>query len=239
MQIHRNVKNAMHYESMHPPEHSVKLLTLVSEPMKIVLNFEMHIKWLSAHPFLREYAVWSSGMMKRVCHTALSRLLISKGEVLFCAAEVQAKPQMYFVKSGTLDYAAEDLNAEGGVGKVEQVDVSAWFCDPALFTPWEHFGTMTARTDCEILVMNAEVFVSIAIQAEKHGVPAYKFGYKYLELLNTIEEAEITDLHIKSIDLEVLTMEIFNEQDKPEGAGHTRNEKDDGFGAWPESTGAA
>merc|ERR1712019_50073 len=127
------------------------------------LHFEQHIKLLSAHPFLREYTDWSPGMMKKMTHTAVSRLLMSKGELLFSEGEVQNHPRMYFLKTGQMEYSRQ---IDDQVGSSEIVNPFNWFCEAALWTPWEHFGSMQATSECEMLVLNAEVFVKIAIDGE-------------------------------------------------------------------------
>jgi hypothetical protein len=210
LQILRCVKNAMRFESLHPSESSVKLLTSVSQPLMVVLHFEMHMKLLSMHPFLNEFAFSDAGVMKEVTHSAISCLLLSPGEILFCVGEVQTTPCMYFVRSGQLEYQKESQSEEVDANSPETLDAGSWFCEPSLWTPWEHFGTMIAVRECDILVLSSEAFVRIVVNSETHGLPAYKYGYRFLELLNHLPDEEISDLPIPSMKLEAITLEVFH-----------------------------
>ena len=81
---------------------SVKLLDLVSEPLRAELHFELHAPELAEHPFLRRYCELHPEVMSKVCHGALSLKQMSSGDAIFNQGELPAEPQMLFVLAGAI-----------------------------------------------------------------------------------------------------------------------------------------
>merc|ERR1712151_1150249 len=78
MRVQRNAQHALEEQKKNASENSIELLTLVSTPLRMELHFEVHMPVLSSHPFFENYSMVSPMMMRRVCHSAISHLKLSK-----------------------------------------------------------------------------------------------------------------------------------------------------------------
>merc|ERR1712070_856224 len=83
---------------------AVELLHVVSEPLRVEMHFEMYAGQLKVHPFFAQYMEEYPQSMRRICHCAMSTLLMDPGDVIFSEGEVPAQPKMYFVNKGRLAY---------------------------------------------------------------------------------------------------------------------------------------
>merc|ERR1712048_561401 len=70
----------------------------------------------------------------------------------------------------------------------------SWCCEAVLWTPWTHHGTMTAKDNCRICVINASKFQEIVgfFEHSMHFDPRH-YAEQFVEELNGTED-EITDL---------------------------------------------
>merc|ERR1712176_455459 len=108
--LKRVCRNAKHTVSGDLTADAVDLLGVISEPLKIEMHYEMYARILAWHPFFHDYLNEGNQVMRRVCHLAMSMLLLAGGDVVFSRGEEPSEPKMYFVVSGNLDYA--DVYAE-------------------------------------------------------------------------------------------------------------------------------
>merc|ERR1712190_601786 len=67
MRVNRNAQHAIIEQQRSMPEHHVKMLFLVSEPLRVELHFEMYALVLSYHPFFDAYKEECPQVMRRVC----------------------------------------------------------------------------------------------------------------------------------------------------------------------------
>jgi len=132
-------------------ENDVELLELISEPLRVELHFEVYSQYLEKHAFFRCYNLWNPTAMRQLCHSAVSVLNFSRGDLLFTDGEAPLRPRMYFVMSGTLSYADGTDNES----LLASTDSSSWICELALWFPWTHQGTLRATSNCELLALDA------------------------------------------------------------------------------------
>merc|ERR1712203_1252749 len=85
-------------------EDEVELLKIISEPLRVELRFEANSPQLKQHPFFFCLSVLMPAAMRRICHSAITTLQISRGDVLFNQDERQVHPTMYFLSAGSLQY---------------------------------------------------------------------------------------------------------------------------------------
>merc|ERR1712232_1370621 len=104
----------------------------MGEPLLMELHVEVFTPVLDTHPFFHRYGELNPGVRK-VCHTAISQAVLSHGDLLYAAQDTA--DQMYFVKSGKLNY-----NPVGDHSVIEKVDVGEWLCEACLWTTWETRG---------------------------------------------------------------------------------------------------
>jgi len=102
--IKRLCRSAKHAVSGDLQPDTVDLLSVVSEPLKIEMHYEMYSRLLTTHPFFIDFNNEWNQVMRRVCHSCMSMLLLDSGDVLFRRGDEPAEPKMYFVCTGTLEY---------------------------------------------------------------------------------------------------------------------------------------
>jgi len=190
LRVQRNAKHAISEKQRLMPENDVELLRMVSEPLLLELHFEMYMPVLELHPFFSQYVNACPQVMRKVCHQAMSTLLISAGDVVFNAGEMPANPQMYIICTGVLEYIPMK-------GKVAQVEAEQWLSEAVLWTPWVHRGVLQAKSDGRLCMLDARKFQEIVGQfdhSNSHFDPKmYAAGYvKYLNKIVTRGE-EISD----------------------------------------------
>ncbi|CAK0839016.1 unnamed protein product [Prorocentrum cordatum] len=101
--VRRNFRFAMLEERRGRP--NVEMLRMLSKPLQAELSFEVHMKTLGVHPFLRTYAVSFESVAQQVCFRAVGLLQAVEGDQLFLEGQAPLEPKVYFVTSGALAYA--------------------------------------------------------------------------------------------------------------------------------------
>lgn len=197
--ILRNAEYAFKEQKRKICENRVELLQLVSEPLRKELHYEMHMPVLGAHPFFKLYAEASPSVMRQVCHTAVSRVQISAGDTLFSSGEVSLVPQVYFVLEGNLRYMHH-------TGQKEKVEQGHWASEGSLWTPWCHKGSMFAKADCILLILDAKKFQDIAVGFRNDTEFCQNYGQGFLRHLNSMDPDEATDLEDPEMDIEWVVM---------------------------------
>eukprot|EP00747_Dinoflagellata_sp_TGD_P084766 gnl/TRDRNA2_/TRDRNA2_162643_c1_seq6.p1 gnl/TRDRNA2_/TRDRNA2_162643_c1~~gnl/TRDRNA2_/TRDRNA2_162643_c1_seq6.p1 ORF type:complete len:928 (-),score=151.34 gnl/TRDRNA2_/TRDRNA2_162643_c1_seq6:128-2911(-) len=198
LRVQRNALYTLESHKRNVPEKNIVLLNYVSEPLRVELHYEIYKPALEHHPFFHKYDQHNTVGMKHVCHTALSLLSLSSGDVLFSDGEVPPVPQMYFVTNGRLRY----LQTGGQAPK--DVTVNQWAGEGLLWTPWMHCGLLRAKTECSLIVLDALQFQTIAYQFQDADFSSRKFAILFVDALNSSDKAKLTDLG----DLEFSTQDI-------------------------------
>merc|ERR1712107_213298 len=156
--IKRNAQYVVHKNAKNTPESSVELLNVISRPLRMELDYEVHGPILNWHPFFRFYSEVNFVSMHQVCHTALSRSSLMRGDILFHDGEIPAEPKMYFVLSGELQYRRRGK-------EVQKVEQKAWISEPVLWVDqWAHHGGFMGKSSCNLLCLNAKTFQFVAMQ---------------------------------------------------------------------------
>lgn len=203
LRVQRNALYALQQEEKNTPETSIELLKLVSEPLRVELHYEINLPVLASHPFFRHYNEVNEQAMRRTCHTAISRLGLSKGDILFSAGEERKDPQMYFFLTGHLRYLREGE-------KPQSVQAISWACEAVLWTPWVHCGSMQARTECILATLAVTEFQTIATQHRGKEFLPRMYADLFVEQLNAINMSLLTDLEPESVCTpEEMCMEVF------------------------------
>jgi len=192
--IKRLCRSAKHAISGDLQPESVDLLHVVSEPLKMEMHYEMFSRILSNHPFFSDFMREANPVMRRICHSCISMLLLDSGDVLFRTGDEPATAKMYFLSSGALEYVDQ-------YGEPHNVNEKEWLAEAALWTYWKHQGTLTALTDAKILVIEAELFQDVCAQyMKKHKDPKdfnpKEYAKAFVDQLNT--QTQWSDLHVDS-----------------------------------------
>jgi hypothetical protein len=193
--IKRLCRSAKHAVSGDLQPDTVDLLNVVSEPLKIEMHYEMYSRVLSCHPFFLDFLNANNQVMRRVCHSCMSMLLLDSGDVLFRRGDEASEPKMYFVCNGILEYRDK-------YDEVTIVTERMWAGEPALWCAWRHPGTLSATSDAKIGMLDAELFQEVcSTYMKKSKGQAFnpkRYAAAFVEELNKC--SELTDLVHKHDD---------------------------------------
>lgn len=172
----RNAKHAVSGDLM--PD-AVDLLAVISEPLKIEMNFELYSRILAWHPFFSEFLSEGAQVMRRVCHSAMSMLVLADGDIVFGAGEEPEEPKMYIVVEGKLHYK-DEYGEECFMGERQ------WAAEACLWTAWRHRGTLTAVNDVKVAMLDAEIFQDICKRARRKqkAFSPKRYASEFLQELN-------------------------------------------------------
>lgn len=206
MRVQRNARHALDEQKRNTPESSVALLSLISDRLRAEIHYEVHSKDLCVHPFFQLYNDASPLCLRLVCHSAISGLFLSRGDVLFSEFEVPPIPQMFILLSGKLSYAQ-------CLGGISEVGPKSWISEALLWTTWVHRGLAQATAECRLQVLNAPRFADIVGMYRSPKRYAFKYAGRFVQMLNRAEESELTDLGDPDLGF-VLANEVFQEEDR-------------------------
>jgi len=175
LRIQRNAQLGV--ASKYIGEASVELMQLVSIPLQIELHFEMYLPSLSLHPFFYKYNQECPHVMREVCHSATTTLGVGHGDVIFNAGERPDKPKMYVLRSGTCEYIHV-------TGKTTTVCEDDWLCECVLWIDWMHKGVLKAKTECQLVQLDAHAFQNIAARFEHPGFDPWIYAAKFVAELS-------------------------------------------------------
>jgi len=201
--VRRNFRFAMLEERRGRP--NVEMLRMLSKPLQAELSFEVHMKTLGVHPFLRTYAVSFESVAQQVCFRAVGLLQAVEGDQLFLEGQAPLEPKVYFVTSGALAYAQ---TADDGHVTTEEVHCEEWVSEPALWTQWVHQGLLGARAVSAVLQLDCLEFQGIASSAAGLAT-ALAYGREFVRQLN---RGRLTDLRDLDMDLESMALDAIPEK---------------------------
>jgi len=206
MRVQRNARHALRERIRNTHESKVELLTLISEPLRSEIHYEVHSPMLMRHPFFFLYNRKNPAGIRQICHTTISTLYLSRGDVLFSEFEVPAAPKMFFVCSGRLAYSQ-------GIVEHHKVFAKQWLSEAALWTTWAHRGLLQARVECRLLTMDAHRFINIMTTFPT--LHAAKYAELFVQHMADVEPlGQLSDIGEDSERLRSLACEAFAEIDE-------------------------
>jgi CRP-like cAMP-binding protein len=198
LRVQRNAKHALAEQQKHMPEGAVVLIKNVSEPLRVELHFEMYHPTLSIHPFFARYAEECPHVVKKVCHTTVASMQVSKSDTIFNVGEMPSFPRMFIVDEGRLTYITsgaggrKTVSNSGGDASYHSVEKHNWVSEAPLWVTWAHRGTLKAVEDSYICALDAKEFQKIVGQFEHSGFDPRLYAAMFVQCLNEIPG--ITDL---------------------------------------------
>eukprot|EP00931_Biecheleriopsis_adriatica_P049698 TRINITY_DN28753_c0_g1_i1.p1 TRINITY_DN28753_c0_g1~~TRINITY_DN28753_c0_g1_i1.p1 ORF type:complete len:995 (+),score=148.19 TRINITY_DN28753_c0_g1_i1:51-3035(+) len=206
IRVQRNARHAVTERKRNTPESKVELLSVISEPLKAEIHYEVHSPLLTRHPFFRMYNFINPVGVRHICHTTIHQVSLSRGDMLFAEFEVPSQAKMYFIVSGLLSYSR-------GVMDMVKVGPKQWVAEPALWTVWAHRGSLQARSESQLTALDAQRFVNI--MTTYPTLHAHLYAEKFVNHLNALGMTdELTDLGSDSDILRQLVANAFREVDK-------------------------
>merc|ERR1719265_931650 len=119
--------------------------------------------------------------MRKVCHEAMSTLLIATGDVIFNAGEIAGKPKMYIVCSGLLEYIPYN-------GSIMQVHSEMWLSEGAIWTKWMHRGVLKTVVEGRLCLLSASLFQDIVGCFDHAEFDPRRYAAFYIDHLNHLLE---------------------------------------------------
>lgn len=181
LRVQRNARHAMYENERLMQEDKVSLLSLVSEPLRVEIHFEMYSPVFKVHPFFDQYIRMYPQVMDKVCHLAISTLLVSQGDVIFCEGEIPSQPCMYMTCNGMFEYEVEDDTVITFGGRT-------WLSEASLWTAWMHQGDFRSTSDGRLCVLDAHKFQDISGHFEHPFFAPVQYAEAYLARLNQMEQ---------------------------------------------------
>lgn len=192
LRITRNAQHATKERRYNISEANVAMLSLISDPLRVELHFEVHAKIVCQHPLFIVYSAESPMAMRQVCHKAIQIIKASKGDVLFSVGERPERPAMLFPTRGDWKYAKD------GQALTDPLGPGQWACESVLWTDWVYRGVLQATTDCQLLELDAIKFQDITknfFSADNDISPA-KYAVWYVDELNDLDIEDLSDLDL-------------------------------------------
>merc|ERR1712008_33695 len=143
------------------------------EIVQIQLHWEVYSSRLLAHPIFHQLSEVSNGVSE-VCHKAMSeKSLYSKQDLFVANAKAES---VFFIHTGILKYVFSEGHSEQTLDLEKQ-----WVCEAALWIKWVHTGRLSAMTNSELLVLNAESFRGIASSVPGVHAAFCRYARRYRE----------------------------------------------------------
>lgn len=171
-------RSALHALSGDLTPEAVELLTVVSNPLRVELDYELYADVFRTHPMFNDIGSEAPQALRRVCHFGCSMLLLDATDVAF--SEGEAGTAMYFIVKGELDYVGE------------QVGPGSWAAEAGLWTTWVHRGTLLSIGDVKIVTLQVQTFQDIVSRFTFSDFDTKKYGQQFVAFLNKDKDA--TDL---------------------------------------------
>lgn len=132
----------------------VEYLKLLSGPLKVELQWEVHGPVLKEHPFFHKASMTGQSAMHHLCYKGVSSGFLAREDVLFHWGVECDK--MYFPQRGYLFYR----RPPGFLHTPRYVVLTRdeWFCENALWTPWMHHGLMKTLTEVNMVTLHVSDF---------------------------------------------------------------------------------
>jgi len=179
----RMQRSAQHALSADLTADLIELLPVVSESLRAEMHFEMYSVALRSNPFFAWCISDSPQVVRRICHYAMTTLLLANGDVVFSKGEAPSEPKTYMVMKGVLEYL--------WAGDVTPIYEKAWVAEVLLWTSsWRHQGLLTAMTDTKLATLDVKTFQEIAARFQDHATfDARVYAMDFISNLNTVEAA--------------------------------------------------
>lgn len=190
------------------PACEVELLQIISDPMLAEINYEVNAPVLTQHLFFHRYNAECPIAMHKICHSCLSNLTLSVGDVLFTEGErSQTNPKMYFIVAGSSQYYQSGTESPEIISK-------GWICEMALWVAWRHRGTMRASSFATFAALNALEFQQIACEFRDPIFYPALYAARVLAVLNReVEDVSmrVDDVHDSGLDIANILDSVFPE----------------------------
>lgn len=187
-------------------EEDIQVFKVLPETLRLQLHWEVHMPTLLPHPFFHHLSEVDEVSLLDICHHAMAEQYLGTSQELFASGKECHK--MFFTMQGVLEYSVGNSRDSQPVELSDDMP-SRWLCEPCLWVKWEHRGSLTGVTPCELVSLQARKFQTImSSRTEVLGacqVYAAKFRDKMLER----GMAKVTDIWCDFDEAQELAQQAF------------------------------
>lgn len=206
VKVERNANHAVMIQENSMPEDTVELLKLVSEPLKMELQYEIKMPKMRVHPLWRIFETNDPPGLRKICYTAAISLHHIKHDVLFFEMESSVQslggPRMFFTIEGEMEYIRHDFLPE-------TVTKDAWVAEGSLWvSEWIHCGTLRTLSQCRTIAVTAGDFQALTSES-RNAQAAYDYATFFVKMLNDTDISAISDIGEYTLNLADIISKVF------------------------------
>jgi len=192
IRVQRYLEYAYQKQKGKVQEHEVKLLALLSEPLRLELKHETFSHYLAGHPLF-----YLCSEQARVFGKALSATSLAQGDLIFACGEKAKK--VTFLTGGCLEYTLGDkVDCNGKTcstaGGRDYMFEGMWISEAVLWTEWHHLGDLQAMTECQVITVESKQFGEAVQVNAPMWMAVRKYAERFIDALNGIDLEDLTDL---------------------------------------------
>jgi len=221
----------------------VKLLNLLSEPLALELNHEIHKATLISHPLFHLLDFEFPSLARRISNKALAQVSFARDDVVFDTG-IKADG-LYFVRKGVLRYSIGGEKMSTSVGRGDSASKrwndehgpvsrsntlattvqtsegrfvllpSQIVSEAALWTDWVHVGSLRAITGTNLVKIDRKKFLEVCEHLPESLPFLSEYAVKFVETLNATDPSDLTTLQLVPQTSRSSTRRSF-------GSGHHR-----------------
>lgn len=152
-------------------------LQVLSRSLQKQLHTEICESKLIGHPFFRVVCnVLSTGFDEFPSNVVTVEIVRASDDIFFAGVVAKAA---YMISCGAVAYTQEPMTSPVHEQTTVSVDKGSWLCECALWTEWLHVGSARALGECELLVIDAESFLSSLQGHRIMGSLASEYGLAF------------------------------------------------------------
>jgi len=186
----------------------IHVLRFLPPTLSCDLNEELYVPVVKHCPFFYYYGIMHYSGLCAVCDTVVSEAQLTLGERLFQTGA--AADNMFFVTAGVMDYEHHDSRLSATVSHLQ------WVSEPVLWMKWYYCGTLSARTSCQVVLVNSKKFRSVVSEQVPvlPFVKAYVVGFRSWMIAGEANEASTwkTDVWLQTAQLRQIAMDTLSDE---------------------------
>ncbi|CAE8589616.1 unnamed protein product [Polarella glacialis] len=213
MRIWRIVGRMASQRKQYTDRKDVAALAIIPENLMMELNAQIYYPVLSVHPLFRQLGSEHDKVFEKLCHLAVSDVLLSTEQDLF-NPRTRAE-YVYFVARGELLYQRGSI--EDGKDSEFVAKRGTWLSEAAIWMPWEHNGRAVAVESSSVVAIAVDKFQSV-MRTEYGAWPgACKYAKLFVQHANAlrISDQEFTDIWVNQEQMKEMVRIAFEEDTVP------------------------
>ncbi|CAJ1349281.1 unnamed protein product, partial [Effrenium voratum] len=158
----------------------VKLLKRLSEPLKELVDYEIHKGTVKFYPFLDYLSNVLHSVVVKLCATAVQQVQFALQDCIFRSGDLAAS--MYFICSGRAKYVWP------GSDSLQELWEGHSLAEACLWTHWSHRGVLVvAQQPTQLLLLSPTGFADVMRMSQCCYVLCRRFAFSFVALLNAGE----------------------------------------------------